>query len=791
MKRIITNTIVWVFSLSISIAAPVSEQAAMRKAQNFIRQQMPAMSRGEGLELTRTFSGVVDDEEAGFYVFNTVNGYVVVCADDALPEILAYGYGAPYDANNIPMAMKVILEAYHYAAKSMTFTRTYVPTYADVAPFITTRWNQDKPYNDQCPTTLSEGTCPTGCVATAMAQVMYYYQYPAVYEWNKMKTSYSTNDSGEAVDAVAKIMVDCGTASFMNYSVDGSGTSDIYACEALRYDFGYAETTEIVERECYSTESWEALLYNEISAKRPVMFGALAASSGQGISGHEFILDGYEAKNGVGYYHVNWGWGGQSDDYFLLSVLNPDYQYIGGNAGSSGFSFSQSAIIGIMPADLPMEKTTRAYIQNVYIKDDAGTYTRSSTSENFPAIDIGFNVYNVAKPEIDRDYDIAIALYNDREFISILDRAPLKDIIDRSLEYRKGLVLSCDSVVLGKDLADGRYQIRILSCESGKTEWAWAIESICRYIELTIHGNTMNTAVYGKEIEADVCDFSINKVDYTESPRIGRTMMITINLTDKNKTGNSPIFLWGNASISLGEDDFQLLTGGGTNLNPGETGEIVLEYTPQRSGSYTFILSGSRKNCRTPLYTFNVEVVAESITDIDISVDLFTENAEIQLDGTRKVQGNVLIGVVKLTNNGTEKYDNYVDVVLYERNNDRSFSSKELQKSLVLIDTNETSEVAYIFDNLATNNYYAIVVFAVERGETKALNLVDGKLSNNSIFFMTVNGSGIDDTTIDEVNSDVYNLHGVKVGKFSNLKELPKGVYIVNNQKVFNGMNNR
>ena len=317
---------VWVISIIVSFAAPVSEQAAMLAAQKFIHQQLPAMTRGERIELTRAVIDVADGEAPGIYVFNATNGYVVVSADDKFPEILAYGNGEPFDAAKAPADMKAMLEAYYHAATSQAFTRANVQTHDDIAPFITTKWNQLEPYNLLCPSAGKGGEpCPTGCVATAMAQVMYYYQYPANYEWDKMKTAYSKTDSGEAVDAVAQLMVDCGTACFMDYSVDGSGTSDIYACEALRYDFGYSETTEYVERECYTAESWDALIYNEISAKRPVMYGALSASSGQGVSGHEFILDGYEVKNGIGYYHVNWGWGGNSDDYFLLSVLNPDY----------------------------------------------------------------------------------------------------------------------------------------------------------------------------------------------------------------------------------------------------------------------------------------------------------------------------------------------------------------------------------------------------------------------------------------------------------------------------------
>ena len=113
MKRILLTVMVWVVSLIVSVAAPVSEQAAMLAAQKFLRQQMPAMSRGESRGLTRAFTGLADGEEVGIYVFNATNGYVVVSADDNLPEILAYGNGEPFDAAKAPADMKAMLEAYY------------------------------------------------------------------------------------------------------------------------------------------------------------------------------------------------------------------------------------------------------------------------------------------------------------------------------------------------------------------------------------------------------------------------------------------------------------------------------------------------------------------------------------------------------------------------------------------------------------------------------------------------------------------------------------------------------
>ena len=197
--------------------------------------------------------------------------------------------------------------------------------------------------------------------------------------------------------------------------------------EALRYDYGYSESTEFVERDCYTAKSWDMLLYNELTSNRPVFFSGQSMTP-TGQSGHSFIIDGYEATDGIGYFHVNWGWGGRSDDYFLISVLNPDYQYTGGAAGSSGYSFDQQAVIGIQPAETPMEKTTRFATQYCYIKDDESVYTRSSTSDDFSPIKVYYNVWNIVSPEESRQFDAGIALYKDRELITILDWVHLKDI---------------------------------------------------------------------------------------------------------------------------------------------------------------------------------------------------------------------------------------------------------------------------------------------------------------------------------------------------------------------------
>lgn len=783
MKRILITSFVWVVSLMISVAAPVNEQTAKKTAQDFIKRQMPTLTRGEAVELTRAITGIADGDDAGIYVFNSQKGFVVISANDELPAVLAYSNGDIYNAQTAPPAMKEMLEAYHYAATATTITRTSVPTHANISPLIKTTWDQNAPYNLQTPKGSSVEHCPTGCLATALAQIMYYHQYPNYFEWSKMKTSYKSTDTGDEANAVAKLMADVGEKIFMDYGDSESSARFIDACEALRYDYGYSETTEFVERSCYTAQSWDELLYDELAANRPVFMGAQSMSStGQG--GHAFVIDGYEVKNGTGYFHVNWGWGGSSDDYFLISVLNPKYQYTGGHAGSSGYSYSQNAIIGAQPAAKPMEKNTRFHTSFCYIVDDKHTYTRSSSSEDFPKLKLKFSLFNNALPKESRYYECAIAIYKGSELIQILHEKSIKDLNNGNpLDYGRGGQLQVDGITLGKNLSNGIYQIRILSREEGKSDWAWAIEAACRYIEFTINDNTMTTATFGnkEEYESD-SDFIINSVDVSGSMKVGEPLTITINVTNNHMPNNAPIFLWGNASISEGANSFQCLGGGGTNLSPGETGDLVLEYTPQRSGDFKFILCGSSSNCNTPLSTFDV-----SVSGMYFIMELAVENSKPQSDQTNKVDGTTLEGTVKLSNYGSEAYNNNVYVRLYGLD-DKDHNKNVSNPAQIAI--GETVDIPFSFENLIPNNRYILLITVMDGENKKPLNYIINDNNTFTYYFKYVYqmtaGTGVDILKVDSVDPDVYNMQGVLLGKASELKTLPKGVYIINKKKIIN-----
>lgn len=791
MKKYLLSSFLVLFSFLLAVAAPVDEQQARKIASDFLRGKMPHVTRAASGELTRAVTGVADGDNAGIYVFNNKSGFVVISADDELPVVLAYGTSRPYDAQTAPPAMKAMLEAYHYAATRTVKTRADIPTHADISPMIKTNWNQLAPYNNECPSDGETGEkCPTGCVATAMAQLMYYYKWPNTFNWDAMKTSYTSEDTGDAVDAVAKLMADVGEKVFMEYSLEGSSAGVHDACEALRIQYGYSENTNCINRVCYTAKGWDEVVYNELAANRPVYYRAASASSGQGIVGHAFILDGYQAKDGVGYFHVNWGWGGNSDDYFLISVLNPEKQYTGGNAGSSGYSFEQFAFVGVEKGELSSAKSARLLINSCTVKSDKGTYTRNSASENFPGIQLILSVYNMTKPDEARHYDLAFALYQDNKLVEIIDSISLDVVLEgEPLNYLYGGSFDSGSMAFGKDLADGTYQLRTLSRETGKSLWQQAIEAPSHYIELTINGNQMTTKPYGKFEEESVSKFIINSVTVSENCEVGKPITITVNVTDKNKTNNAPLFLYGNASLEQGTDKFQLLTGGGTNLDAGETGDVILEYTPQRAGDFVFYLSGNYSELTDSLYRFEA-----SVTGVALVLDLEIEGAKSTSSGWNEAStGTTLKGVAHISNYCSETYNDNINILLYGGTSPTDIENITILRNPVNIAFGKTIDIPFSFQNLTVGNYYLPLFYGFNGDDILPLNFELFEQDGNQYFqyaysaiYLLLEDTAIKDIQLDSPDADVYDMRGVRLGKASALKSLPKGIYIINKKKVVN-----
>lgn len=308
----------------------------------------------------------------GVYVFNRPGdkGFLVVAADDGVDNmLLGYSTNGKFDAATANESMLWWLQKYASEVDIAANTppapvkiKTAVAERADIAPMLTTKWNQDSPYNDLCPYPVGGDTrCPTGCVATAMAQVMNYHEWPdkgtghhsyicknveqqlscdfssTTFAWSDMADDYDKVTTDEQKQAVATLMYAVGVSIDMNYGPRGSGSNYFEGASAMVKYFDYDKGLQILERQYYPLDQWMQVIYDELSAGRPVLYGGQNSEDG-----HAFVFDGYASGD---YVHVNWGWGGVSNGYFLVTALDPSTQGIGGS--SAGYNLEQDMIIGI------------------------------------------------------------------------------------------------------------------------------------------------------------------------------------------------------------------------------------------------------------------------------------------------------------------------------------------------------------------------------------------------------------------------------------------------------------
>lgn len=342
-------------------AGPIDINQARQLAKDFLSQKAMKTKSANG----QTAQLSLVKNIAGAYLFNngTQNGFVIVSGDDnAYQPILGYSDSGTLDASNLSDNMiwwlGQLQQDIEMSAGDATQSNTAVRRSStasdrtDIEPLLKSQWEQIAPFNDLCPKVMKikDGdttyvTAPVGCVATAMAQVMYYHKWPARYDWDNMLDNYSTTAYTEAQGAaVATLLKDLGTSVNMEYGATNSSAHTEDEAYALFNEYGYDRSMKFRYRNNYTAEEWETMIYNELLAGRPISYGGQEPPTGE--SGHAFVLDGY--RNSDGYFHFNWGWAGISDGYFLLTCLNPDRQGTGGGNGLD-FSAYQCAVFGIQP----------------------------------------------------------------------------------------------------------------------------------------------------------------------------------------------------------------------------------------------------------------------------------------------------------------------------------------------------------------------------------------------------------------------------------------------------------
>lgn len=368
-----------------SFAGPRSFQQAKEIALRQAAQLGISMDEASSAKAKSKRVKSVSGEVPAYYVFpnGEGKGFTVVSGDDRLPEVVGYSDKGTYDEENLPSNYVGFMKAYEEMvgqldngdsrasasiaeAKALRSSGYQQPT---VAPLLgSIQWNQMIPYNNMCPMYNSTNRSVTGCVATAMAQVMMYYQYPKIlqanipayvsrtnhlsipqinkgesYDWDNMLPQYASDEPLNYTDAqaaaVAKLLYHCGVACEMDYG-PSSGANVTPAI--LSTYFGYdSDLMQDLNRDVFTLAEWSQIMDKELSARRPILYSGRSSDGG-----HEFVCDG---TDGNGLYHINWGWGGYQDGYFDVTILNPDKGGAGSGSAPDGYNQSCSMIIGIAP----------------------------------------------------------------------------------------------------------------------------------------------------------------------------------------------------------------------------------------------------------------------------------------------------------------------------------------------------------------------------------------------------------------------------------------------------------
>lgn len=439
MKRIL-QILLLLLLVGSAYGKPIDENTAKIIGQSFFETTLSKSFRTQSnsLELVYKAESKSNNPLADiipitfFYVFNVgTTGFVIIAGDDNVTPILGYSDENNFDPDHLPQNVAKWLEGYKSEIRYVIDKRIRANEIIDqqwnnlrkgskanartegtsaVSPLLQTKWNQSPYYNSLCP-----GGSVTGCVATAMSQVMKYWNYPATgsgfhsynhpnygtlsanfgnttYQWASMPNMVTNSNN-----AVATLMYHVGISVDMNYSPQVSGAyvisdyTPVVNCAeyALKTYFGYRNSLQGIQRKNYTNSQWLDLLKVELDAGRPIIYAGFGSGGG-----HCFVADGYDNNN---YIHFNWGWGGYNDGYFQMNALNPNG--VGTGGGDGGYNSEQQAIIGVQPP-----ATNQTFNMALY-----NYVTPSSSTINYgQAFSITTNITNKGTTTFNGDYTAAV-----------------------------------------------------------------------------------------------------------------------------------------------------------------------------------------------------------------------------------------------------------------------------------------------------------------------------------------------------------------------------------------------
>lgn len=738
-------------------ARPVTEAAARSIAASFMASRaIPATSLRMAHKAPKLNAPAIN-ADAAYYTFNAPHGgFVIVAGDDRVPAVLGYSDKNTFDPQDMPEAMQRLLEGYAAQIDALDHGAKPAPHYVNgnaIAPLLTAQWDQDAPYNLLFPTLSNGRAAYVGCVATAMAQVLYYWKWPArttmpipaftsegesiympqlpviSFDWDKMQDTYQIDDTGDAALAASQLSLYCAQSVDMNFTPTGSGAFSFVIPVALSTYFNYKKDAKYIQRDVYSTLDWEEILYQELSAGRPVLY-----SGSKNMSGHEFVCDGYD---GNGMFHINWGWNGVSNGYFLLNVLDPDTQGIGSATGSYGYIEQQGMVIGIEPGTgTPggLEVTTDRVEVNSY------TATRATSTYNFSISQITRFVNRMPQP-ISFDYGWGVYDTSGR----LLQKLNTSYVTAMGINY----FISADQTLLfGNGRSSGVFRIKPIYTERNTNNWRPCVGADINYIKMSIQGNRCVVICEGS---GGTSSYQVNDITVTGNMHPRRPVYIKLNVTNTGDSRNDLIYMFANG---------RFVSEAFVDMEKGMSGDVHFQYTKSSAGSVDLTFSLNRDGS-DPIASETINIVAMPAAQLSGTVEV--KNVvdtwrDWILDDKFSLKATV-------TNDGTETYNEDITVYLYKSLVGYYGTPVQSVTRTVSISPGKTINVDFDLDNVVDGWTYAVEAYYYSQGRDKLLDLT----GDYTIYFTETPTLLRGDVNLDgEVNiADVNAVISVIMGTFT------------------------
>lgn len=755
-QRLFLSLLITLLVLS-GYAQVITRQQAQQKALTFMRQKGMSVSQG----VTKATLTLTTGQQEPIYVFNNTEGkgFVIVSGDERTEEILGYADEGQFDERHLSETMRVWLKNYisqidDLRKGQLKASPIRVPTHQIVNKLITAAWDQGEAsesgdaYNQQCPT-ISKKHCFVGCVATAMAQVMRYHQWPDNYtteipayrsnddlgtlsklskvkfDWKNMVDRYDEGQTNAQCNAVAQLMKYCGYSVKMDYGTDASSAYTNDVAMAMRTYFGYDINTRYVKRSDYSIEGWDDLIYNEVSHGRPVIY-----SGNNPGGGHAFVCDGYD---GQGFYHINWGWGGFCNGFFKLSILNPQGGGTGSSSSNNGYSDEQGAIVGIQKPTGTSKEMRTLSLEDFYSEG----HVLSAQYGNRTSMDGTF------------DYGFAYQLYdaNSTTFKLKKTSAYFEEWDARTYN------LDLDQITLD----DGIYNFHPYAILSGNS-WYHMIGDYTKYFQVTFSGGKVTKITYHP-----LGSLLINNVECVSNGIVNQSQEISVTIQNKGEEYSGYFYLFASQSNSKGEyiDKVRIPVEAGGE----ETSSLF--FTPKATGKWKIWLD-IVEDGSNDLSPWEVEIRKAPTAKSKLSVVSY--EIDPKTDAVFKA---------KIKNNGTDGY--YMPILCYIFEPSKNYNISFDKSRNLNLPPGETVEVQFRFESLQLGSPYIIHMQNYtdhSSGQTEWL----GKQC--SFVVNEVADAIVTPTQTTTTPMDVYSTSGILVReKATTLDGLPKGIYIIGGKK--------